>query len=110
MTVKMSAALPDDHTQNGLTAITSDLVRDPETIHYAIVAVDCCRLTTDTDTGDTVPTARIRHIEPLTGAAATDATRLLHQAQADRTGHPALPLTTPDGADLVDIDGVLIDD
>lgn len=91
MTVSVSGRLPDGDG-NGLTAIVSDLVRDPKKKHLCIAIVDGKKVTTDADTGETVPTARIRRIEVIQD---TDdmklAENLIRRTLDRRTGREALP-------------------
>ncbi len=96
---KIGAALPKTASANGLHLIAAALVADPEKIRYAVVVLDCGKVTTDykfDDYGDRyeeiVPHARIRAIEPLFGGDAAVAERLMLQARGERTGKPALEL------------------
>lgn len=93
MTIKISAALPAGDS-NGLPSISAAMVDDPEEVRVAVVLLDCSRITTNTDNGDVIPTARIRAIEPITGdtSDATEMKRLLRRAYERRTGHTELPL------------------
>jgi hypothetical protein len=92
MTVHLSGALPVGDT-NGLGSISGKLCDDPESVHVAVVLLDCSKITTNTDNGDVVPTARIRAIEPIgiTGDA-EEMRRLLRRAYERRTGKVELPL------------------
>jgi hypothetical protein len=92
MTVKISPGLPGGDS-NGLTSICAELCGDPEHVHVAVVLLDCSRIVTNTDNGDTIPTVRIRAIEPIgqTGDA-TEMRRLLRRAFERRTGKVELPL------------------
>jgi len=92
MTVHLSGALPVGDT-NGLGSISGKLCDEPELVHVAVVLLDCSKITTNTDNGDVVPTARIRAIEPV--GITTDAEemrRLLRRAYERRTGKVELPL------------------
>jgi hypothetical protein len=80
--------------RNGLGALAHDLVDNPDRVHVAIVLLDAVKLTTTVDSGDVVPTVRIRAIEPIT-AHETDAAelhRLMRRAYERRTGQTELPL------------------
>lgn len=91
MTVSVSGRLPDGDG-NGLTAIVSDLVRDPKKLHVCIALVDCRKVTTDADSGEIVPTARLRRIEViLDGEDMKVAENLMRRALDRRTGREALP-------------------
>jgi hypothetical protein len=96
---KITARLPKTEGANGLNKIANDLLAEPEGIHYLIVAVDCGSVNTTYQVDDfgepyteTVPSARIRAIEPLDGGDAKVAKRLMDQARGERTGRPALDL------------------
>lgn len=93
---KLAAALPKGD-QNGLGRIASELIGNPLAQHVAVVVLDCKSITTDNDTGDVIPTARIRHIEPLDGAAAKTARGALAKAYSTRTGQHALPFDPATG-------------
>ena len=66
MTTKLASALPKDDQANGLNDIAANLVDDPTDLHVAVVVLDCSKITTDIDTGDETPTARVRRIEIIT--------------------------------------------
>lgn len=87
----LSGALPAGDG-NGLIAIAQDLCEEPHKRHMAVAIIDCQKVTTNMDTGDTVPTARIRRIEIITGAEDRKVLeRLMRRALDDRTGREALP-------------------
>ena len=91
MSVSMSGALPAGDG-NGLSAIMSDLVRDPQKMHVTIALVDCRKVVTDADSGDSVPTVRIRRIEVITSEDDLRvAERLMRRALEQRTGQETLP-------------------
>jgi hypothetical protein len=73
---------------NGLEAIRSQLVQHPQTAHLVVALVDCKKVTTDTDTGDTEPTARIRAIEVVDKANEERLSALLQRLYEERTGQP----------------------
>ena len=96
---KIGAHLPKTEGANGLNRIANGLLAEPEEIHYLIVAVDCGSVNTTYKVDDfgepfteTIPSARIRAIEPLTEGDAKMARRLMEQARGERTGRPALEL------------------
>lgn len=96
MSAKLASALPKGNG-NGLDAIADELVRDPEKIRVAVVLLDCSKATTETDTGDVIPTARIRRIEAIDDPE--DGRRLrqvLRRAWERRTGKDVLPLEMED--------------
>ena len=86
---KLSARLPEGDA-NGLTAINAALVAEPHQIHVVVALVDCKSITTDHDTGDIRPTARIRRIEPIRGDKDLIA-RVMRRAMEERTGLTVLP-------------------
>ena len=91
MSVSVSGSLPAGDG-NGLSAIVSDLIRDPKRLHVCIALVDCKKVTTDADSGDAVPTARVRRIEVITEAEDLRlAENLMRRALDRRTGREALP-------------------
>lgn len=88
--IKLAGALPKG-TANGLGTIVMDLVQEPERLQVVLAIVDCKELTTDTDTGEVVPTMRIRRIEAITGHDKAAARRLIQRAIERRTGRAELP-------------------
>lgn len=95
-TAKLASTLPEGDS-NGLLAIVDELIGQPHDMHVVIALVDCKRTTTDCDTGEVVPTARVRRIEAIT--APEDGKRLinlLRRAYEQRTGQAVLPLDLED--------------
>lgn len=91
MSVSMSGALPAGDG-NGLSAVMSDLVRDPQKLHVTIALVDCRKIVTDADSGDVIPTVRVRRIEVITSPDDMRvAERLMRRALEQRTGRETLP-------------------
>lgn len=104
MAVKLAAKLPKG-AGNGLAAIAEQLADDPHNIRVAVVLFDCSKVTRDLDTGQDIPTARIRRIEPIDGKAhATLMHSILAAAWAERTGEDTLPFELE-----VDVDAALGD-
>lgn len=96
MSAKLASALPKGNA-NGLDAIADALVRNPEAIRVVVALIDCSQTTTETDTGDVIPTARIRRIEAIDNP--DDGRRLkqvLRRAWERRTGKDVLPLEMED--------------
>lgn len=88
---KLAGKLPGGDA-NGLAAIARELVEQPHKVHVVLALVDSSRTTTDTDTGEVVPTARIRRIEVVSGGQdATLAHTMLRRALEQRTGATVLP-------------------
>ncbi len=91
MSVSVSGNLPAGDG-NGLSAIVSDLIRDPKRLHVCIALVDCKKITTDSDSGDVVPTARVRRVEVIVDPEDMKlAENLMRRALDRRTGREALP-------------------
>lgn len=63
--VRLSSKLPGDPETNGVDDLASDLVEDPATIRYGVVWFDVSKVTEETDSGDNIPTIRVRRIEPI---------------------------------------------
>lgn len=102
--MNLSGALPKG-TPNGLAAIEQHFVHDEGRKFVVIAVMDCRKLTTDLDTGDVVPTARIRSIEPILKPADLKAAkRLLARAASDHTGEGTLPLDLK-----IEIDDAFVD-
>lgn len=76
---------------NGLTAIDSELIRDPRKVHVVIGIVDTMKITVKPDTGEQIPTVRIRRIEVVTDDDRGQAQILIMRALDKRMGHEALP-------------------
>lgn len=76
---------------NGLDAIAALLIDNPKRIQVIVALVDCKKTTTDNDTGDVEPTARIRRIEAITGDDKPLAARMLTRALELRNGRTVLP-------------------
>lgn len=93
MSVNLSGSLPNDD-RNGFGTVSAALVDDPEARHIIVAIVNCKKITTDVDTGDVVPTARICAIEAFRGetADAKELRRLWRRAFERRTGKVELPL------------------
>lgn len=90
MTVKLASSLPVGDG-NGLAAILDELVGDPAGKHVTVAIVDTKRLQVDTDTGEVVPTVRLRRVEAVDPADAKPMMRLLSRAYEKRTGKTVLP-------------------
>jgi hypothetical protein len=90
--VTMAGNLPADD-RNGLAALAGRLVDDPQKVHVVVALIDCVKVTKKVESGEEVPTARIRAIEPIAAHAdAAEMERLLRRAYERRTGKVELPL------------------
>lgn len=91
MTISVSGKLPAGDG-NGLVAILSELVRDDKQVFVGVVLVDGKKITIDRDSGEIVPTVRIRRIEVILDPEdRVICRRLLERALDKRTGREALP-------------------
>lgn len=92
MAISMSGKLPAGDG-NGLSAIIPSLIReDHGQFHVVIGLVDCKKFTTDKDSGETVPTVRIRRIEVVQREDDMRVARsLMQRALEERTGQETLP-------------------
>lgn len=88
--IKLATQLPKG-TANGLDPIVLDLCREPDHLQVVLAIVDCKEIRTDTDTGEVIPTMRIRRIEAITGLDKPAARRILQRAMEKRTGRVQLP-------------------
>jgi len=87
---KLAGSLPGGDA-NGLTAIARDLIDNPHEIHVVVALVDCKRITTDNDSGEVVPTARIRRVEVIGDNDRDLAAKMMRRALEHRTGKTVLP-------------------
>lgn len=87
---KLNSQLPKGEG-NGLTALARNLIDSPHDVHVVVALVDCKKITTDNDTGEIEPTARIRRIEAITEADRDLAAKMLRRALEKRTGKTVLP-------------------
>lgn len=91
--VKLGSKLPGETEINGVDAIAPDLVDDPAAIRLGIVYFDVQTVLEDTDTGDHVPTIRIRRFEPISRVedAPPSLKKLVGDAFQARTGRKPIP-------------------
>lgn len=88
---KLAGALPKGDA-NGMTVLARPLIESPHDVYVVIAYVDCKSTTTDNDTGEVVPTARIRRVEAVLGERDLDVIRaMVDRVTEDRTGMKALP-------------------
>jgi hypothetical protein len=87
---KLAAGLPQGEG-NGLIALSRNLIENPHEVHVVIALVDCKKVTTDNDSGEVIPTARIRRIEAITADDRDVAAKMLRRALEKRTGKTVLP-------------------
>lgn len=87
---KLASSLPGGDA-NGLVTIARALIDSPHDVHVVVGLVDCKRITTDNDSGEIVPTARIRRIEVIAGDDKDLAAKMMRRALETRTGKTVLP-------------------
>lgn len=87
---KLASTLPGGDA-NGLVAIARALIDSPHDVHVVVGLVDCKRITTDNDSGEVIPTARIRRIEVIGQADRDLAAKMMRRALEARTGKTVLP-------------------
>ena len=87
---KIASSLPGGDA-NGLVAIARDLIDRPHDVHVIVALVDCKKTTTDNDTGEILPTARIRRVEVIQPNDIGLAQKMLRRALETRTGKTVLP-------------------
>jgi hypothetical protein len=108
MSAKLNAALPKG-ANDGLSPISDALVDQPHRVRVVLALVDCKSITTDADTGDVIPTARIRRIEAITDPAdGARLVRLLKRSYERRTGQTVLPIDLEDDLSAA-FDGLNVD-
>lgn len=98
--MKMSGSLPKGEA-NGLVSIARELVNHPWQVHAVVALVDCSKITTDIDSGDVVPTARVLRIEAVPLDELELAKTLLRRSLEHRTGQTVLPLGLEEELDEV---------
>ena len=87
---KLSGSLPKGEA-NGLGAIARGLLDEPHKVHVVIALIDCSGESTNHDTGDRQPTARIRRIEAVLPQDHATAETLLRRSLDKRYGRETLP-------------------
>lgn len=106
--VKLGSKMPADYETNGLDQIADDLVANPQELRAGFVVFDTGKIETNPDTGDQVPTVRVRRFEPLGKAdeISTAIREAYTQAVEDRTGRKALPLDIVEVVTADEFDGM----
>lgn len=90
MSVSLGGSLPQGDG-NGLAPFISDFIRDPKRYHVAIAILDTSKITTKPDSGEVIPTVRVRRIEVITEADLRVAETLMRRSLDKRTGRETLP-------------------
>lgn len=87
---RLSGSLPKG-VRNGLDHLAPKLLGDPTAPRLLIVSVDCLSETTNHDTGEVVPTARVLAVEAVAPRDVATVEAAMHHARDLRTGDaPAL--------------------
>lgn len=81
---------------DGTGVIIRDLIDKPHRYHVLLCVVDCSKVTTDHDTGEHVPTIRVRRAEVITRDDLPAAEKLIRRALEKRSGATVLPLEIED--------------
>ncbi len=81
---------------NGLGPVIADLIAEPHRFHVILAIIDCAKVTTNHDTGEVIPTARVRRIEVVRAEDLRAAERLMRRALEGRSGRTVLPLDLED--------------
>ncbi len=92
MSVSLSGRLPKDD-KNGIGMIGAALLDNPTSTHLVVAVVTTEKVTTNIESGEVIPTARIVAIEawPGSSADAKSLRRVCQEAYEQRTGQQALP-------------------
>jgi hypothetical protein len=97
--ISLGGALPKGDA-NGLGPAIAGLIDEPHRYHVVLAIIDCSKITTDNDTGEVIPTARIRRIEVVLPDDLGDGQRLMRRALERRTGRVMLPMDLEDDLNL----------
>lgn len=91
--VKLSSAMPGDFETNGLDQHVDWLLDNPKDLMVCAVWIDVKSVIVDTDSGDHIPTVRVRRIEPLgeVGAVSEKIREAIQDAVEKRTGRTPIP-------------------
>lgn len=95
MTMKIAGKLPAGDA-NGLAGMTGDLCDNPHKVHVVVMLLDCKSVTIDQDTGEHIPTARIRRAERIRAEDLPTAEQLVRRALEGRSGGEVLPIELED--------------
>lgn len=95
VSAKIGGSLPKGDA-NGIGPIVGELVNHPHRMHVLLCLVDCNKVTTNNDTGEIIPTARIRRVEVVLPQDLKSAEKLLRRALEKRAGLTVLPMDLED--------------
>lgn len=76
---------------DGLGPILTDLLHDPHKVHVVIALVDCKSTKIDHESGDRVPTVRVKRIEVVLPEDRARARQILDRGYERRLGKATLP-------------------
>ncbi len=93
--IGFSSTLPKGDA-NGLGPAVRGLIDEPHRYHVVIGIIDCAKITTKPDTGEVLPTARVRRIEVVLTGDLHVAEQLMRRALESRSGRTVLPLDLED--------------
>jgi hypothetical protein len=82
--IKLAGRLPNDGA-NGLVVAAPGLIRRPGGLRVGIFVFDCETITTRPDTGEIVPTARIRRAEIVLDQDLNEARHMVMRSLEQRT-------------------------
>ena len=110
--IKLSTKLPGDEETNGLDAQVGHLLDNPQELLVAVVWLDVAKVTEEIDSGATIPTVRVRRIEPLgaTGDVSAAIRDLIDVAVEKRTGRRPIPFDIAEVVAGHDPDQLTIED
>lgn len=87
---KLQGRLPKGE-RNGFDRVDAAMIADPHAVHCVVAYVDCARITTNTDTGEAEPTARIVRVEVVRPEDVRLAASLMRNSLDERRP-PTLPI------------------
>src|SRR4051794_17206495 len=87
----LSGRLPEGEG-NGLAAVVRQLIEEPSRVHVVLALIDTASITTKVDSGERVPTVRVRRIEVIVDPDDREhMRRLIMREYERRTGKAVLP-------------------
>lgn len=91
--VRLSSKLSKDDETNGLDHLAGTLKNEPHQVVCALTWLVVQKITTDVETGDSVPTVQVKRIEPIAvvDKVPDQIIELASELYAARTGRTPLP-------------------
>lgn len=110
--VKLGSKLPGDFETNGIDSLVERLLDAPKDLMVSVIWTDVDKITKNVDTGDDVPTIRVRRIEPLGEVSDVHAAirEAVEAAIEKRTGRTPIPWDIAEVVEGHDPDQTSIDD